>query len=345
MKIFRKTIAFASALALAAALSACSTSQVTSQVTEVFDDLVEDTAEDAITVTPLPKTAITDPKTVDTNLAEPEFETNLKGSVTVARGESYPLEVLASSPDGGIVSYQWYRNNVNYNGGGSPITGAVDASYSVPASEVGTVYYYAVAINNHGDTCNMATSNTYEVNTVKDGEWQSDEFGKKYVNADGTYPVSIWIVIGGETYHFDSAGYATVGWLSGGKHFYYFDEEARLVRNGTTPDGFETDKNGRLVGSGVPELKPTAASLAAEAAAAAAAAAEQAAIEAEQAAQAEAAADESYEDEYVEEEYVEEEYYEEDSSGEEYYEEEYVEEDNGEYYEEEYYEEESSDEG
>lgn len=355
MKLFWKGIAITTALVMMLTLAACSTSQVT----EVFDDLVEDTAEENATVTPLPKTAITDPKKIDTSLAEPKFEKNLKGSITLARGEKYDLEVSASSSDGGVITYQWYKNNVNYNGGGSPITGATNASYTVNANEVGSVFYYVVAINNHNDVCNMATSGTYEITTVKDGKWESDEFGKKYVNEDGTYPMETWITIEEETYHFDSAGYVSVGWLGAGSSFYYFDEDGKLLKNGSTPDGYETDENGKMKGAGAPELPPTTAEIAQAAKEAAAAAAEAAAIEAEQAAAAEAAAaesqeaeeqpaqeetgsDEEYVEEYVEEAPAEEggeEYYEEEYSEEEYYEE------SNENYEEEYSEEESYEEG
>lgn len=297
MKLFRKVIAVSGAFIMMLTLAACSASQVT----DVFDDLVEDTAEVTATVTPLPKTAITDPKKIDTDLAEPTFEKNLLGSVTVAKGEKYDLEVSASSPDGGVITYQWYKNNVNSNGGGSPINGATNSSYTVTASEVSSVFYYAVAINNHDDVCNMATSNTFEITTVKDGKWESDEFGKKYVNEDGSYPSEIWVIIDKEKYHFDSAGYVSVGWLGAGNNFYYFDEEGKLLENGTTPDGYETDENGKLKGGGAPELSPTTAEIAQAAKEAAAAAAEAAAIEAEQAAAAEAEAAAAAEENYAEE--------------------------------------------
>lgn len=323
MKIWKKGIALAVSIAAAFTMDACSTSQVTSQVTEVFDDLVEDTAENAVPETPVPKTAITDPKTIDTSLAEPSFDQNLNGSVTIAKGDTCKMEVSASSTDGGTITYQWYKNNVNSNGGGSPINGADASAYTAIGSEVGSVFYYVVASNNHDSGCNMATSDTFEVTTVKDGTWQADEFGKKYVNEDGSYPVETWISIQNETYHFDSAGYATVGWLGAGNAFYYFDEEGRLLKNGSTPDGFETDENGKLIGAGTPELRPTTAQIAEEARAAEAAAAEQAAIEAEMAAQ-QAAEESSGGEEYYEEEYTEE------GGGEEYYEEEYTEEGSGE---------------
>ena len=87
--------------------------------------------------------------------------------------------------------------------------------------------------------------------------------------------------IEGDTYHFDSAGYATVGWLAQGNVFYYFDEDGKLLANGTTADGYQTDENGCLIGNEVPQIGPTTAEIAAQAEAAAAeAAAQQAAAEA-----------------------------------------------------------------
>lgn len=248
--------------------------------TEVVDELVEDAA--GINSVSEPAAAIpVDSRQADPSIPQPEFETIISGSMNMAVGSSIEINGSAKSPDGGTITYQWYRNNVNSNGGGMAIPGATGASYTAKAEEPGSTFYYVVAANNHDNKCNMITSRTYEVVAYKDGEWKKDEFGTKYVNQDGTFPSELWLMIDGSTYHFDSAGYITTGWLASGSNYYYFDENGKLLANGKTPDGFETDENGRLIGNGVPQLYPTTAEIAAQAKAAADAQGEAAALEVE----------------------------------------------------------------
>lgn len=257
----KKGLCFITALLCTAVLAGCSAEQV-------VDELVEDAAGTTLVSTPAP-TAAADTREADPTIAQPVFETIISGSTNMSVGSTIELNGSAKSPDNGEITYQWYRNNVDSNGGGTPVIGATDAVYTVRADEVGSTFYYVVAANNHGNKCNMITSSTYEVVTYKNGTWTEDEFGKKYVNEDGTYPTELWLMIDGAVYHFDSAGYITTGWLASGNTYYYFDEEGRILSNGKTPDGFETDANGKLIGNGVPQLYPTTAEIAAQAKAAA----------------------------------------------------------------------------
>ncbi len=67
--------------------------------------------------------------------------------VTCFVDESESISVTASVSDGGILSYQWYVNVSDSTIGGLPIGGAISASYSVPTSDEGTMYYYCVITN------------------------------------------------------------------------------------------------------------------------------------------------------------------------------------------------------
>lgn len=68
-------------------------------------------------------------------------------SVTVYVGDKVSLSVDASVTDGGALSYQWYRNNVNSNAGGSLIEGAISPSYTPPTGTAGATYYYVIVTN------------------------------------------------------------------------------------------------------------------------------------------------------------------------------------------------------
>ena len=83
-------------------------------------------------------------------------------SVTVNTGKTATLIVTASVSDGGMLSYQWYRNNTNSSSGGTAIGGATGNGYSPSTTIAGTYYYYVVVTNTNngvsGKTTATATS-------------------------------------------------------------------------------------------------------------------------------------------------------------------------------------------
>ena len=95
---------------------------------------------------------------------KPQWTTNLSGSVTYTKDtEAEALQVEATASDNGAISYQWYKSLTNTNGGGTVIEGETSSSFTPPTNEVGTVYYYVVAINTIGSSTNRVTSETMEV--------------------------------------------------------------------------------------------------------------------------------------------------------------------------------------
>ena len=79
---------------------------------------------------------------------------------------SYP-SITATSPDGGSLSYQWYRNTANSTAGGTAINGATNATLnltSLRSSELssgnGTRYFYAVVTNTNNSVSGNPTATT-----------------------------------------------------------------------------------------------------------------------------------------------------------------------------------------
>ena len=68
-------------------------------------------------------------------------------SANVFIGNTHTLAVTATAPDSGDLSYQWYRNNVNSNSGGTIIDGATGETYAAPIHALGTTYYYVIVTN------------------------------------------------------------------------------------------------------------------------------------------------------------------------------------------------------
>ena len=65
--------------------------------------------------------------------------------------------------------------------------------------------------------------------------WQTDEKGKWYRNADGTFFEAGWKEIDGAKYYFDENGYVKTGWLELDGKDYYFDEEGRYDSSKVRP--------------------------------------------------------------------------------------------------------------
>lgn len=191
-----------------------------------------------------------DIKTVDSSLEAPAFTRDLGGSMQMTVDSEYTLHVEATVSDGGTVTYQWYRNNTNANGGGTLIQGAVGQDYTVDSSTTGTNYYYVVATNTQGDRIAMSTSQTQSVSVWDQGQWvQESDGGWSYTLSDGTKVVGSWMIIDGKTYYFNDSGRRSTGWTVIGETEYYFNENGELQRNAATPDGASTDENGARAAS------------------------------------------------------------------------------------------------
>jgi len=72
-------------------------------------------------------------------------------SATYTQGDSATLSIAASKTDNGTLTYQWYSNTVNSNVGGTAISNATSAAYTLPTTTAGFVYYYAVVTNTIAD--------------------------------------------------------------------------------------------------------------------------------------------------------------------------------------------------
>ena len=89
-------------------------------------------------------------------------------SIELKPGESYTLSVIATSPNGGSLSYQWYSASVDNLNAALPITGATEASYTL--TQTGGTSYYWVAVWNakDGSRSSPVYSESAEVSIVSD---------------------------------------------------------------------------------------------------------------------------------------------------------------------------------
>lgn len=152
-----------------------------------------------------------DSKIVDPSVEKPVFQEGLVREKHAQAGAEVTLETAAAVNDGGTVTYQWYSNNVNSNGGGTMLPGAVDSTYKPDTSKGGTTFYYVMATNTRNDHVNLSTSDVYQVTVWEDMYWQqnADLRAYQYISrVDGKYPKAVSMVIDGTEYHFDADGFA-----------------------------------------------------------------------------------------------------------------------------------------
>ena len=72
-------------------------------------------------------------------------------SFTGEKPDSLTLSIVATSSDGGSLTYQWYKAN-NLTSEGTKISGATSSTYQIPDSDLdGTKYYYCVVTNTISD--------------------------------------------------------------------------------------------------------------------------------------------------------------------------------------------------
>ena len=191
-------------------LSGCSFSGAMEKVVDVVTD--SDEADGAAAQAQTDETFAA--MVIDESVGAPEIAVDLGGKTSVVKDSPVALQVVATSPDGGLISYQWYRNNVSSNGGGTAVPGAVGDTYAPDTSERGIWYYYAVAVNTVSGKANMSTSAVEEVSVWDNMYWQqnADTGGYQYIcRDDGKYPADTTMMIDGTLYTFNSEGFVIDG--------------------------------------------------------------------------------------------------------------------------------------
>ena len=114
---------------------------------------------------------------------------------------------------------------------------------------------------------NTTTPDGYRVDQngkwIPTNRWIQNGNGWWYQHADGSYPAGTWEKIDGNYYYFDGSGYMVSNcWIGN----YYLGASGAMLKNTTTPDGYQVDQNGKWIPNAAqtpqaqaPESAPTAA--------------------------------------------------------------------------------------
>ncbi|MDX5467881.1 MAG: T9SS type A sorting domain-containing protein [Cyclobacteriaceae bacterium] len=161
--------------------------------------------------------------------APTEILTENLAAQTICFGSSFsPISITAKGT--GTISYQWYSNTSNSNSGGTPISGATNASFTPPSSATGTTYYYVVASSTCGPNQTSSASGAFTVNTLPVPTFTAAPSAPVCVGAPVTYTTQpgqsdyVWAGFGtlGTDYTITAGGIGsssnsvTVTWLTSG---------------------------------------------------------------------------------------------------------------------------------
>lgn len=243
MKMKRIGVLLATCICSASLLSGCSFASVKTGITETTHKIfgkTKEITEDTSKEEKVKKSG----KTIDESVEKPAFTTSITGSSEITMGSNCSLSCPATVGNG-TLSYQWYTNNVNSNGGGTPVGGATEESIMLDTSGPSHKFYYVVVTNEVDGKINKSTSDTHEVVVWDIGTWQEDENGiVRYMMIDGTYPTSTWFQIDDNLCYVKEDGRRSTGLVTIGDVVYYFSDDGYLQRNTTGPNGEIVDENG-----------------------------------------------------------------------------------------------------
>lgn len=103
-------------------------------------------------------------------------------------GENATVSVTAASTDGTAIRYQWFKNSVNSNSGGTAIPGATDSVYSVSYSEGTTYYYCELRCTEDGMSSETVTTQCAAVNGIAPETVPTTEATEATTEATSEFP-------------------------------------------------------------------------------------------------------------------------------------------------------------
>ena len=91
-------------------------------------------------------------------------------SIEVEPGDAHTLSVIATSPNNGSLSYQWYSASTDNINAALPISGAADASYTIEKADETMYYWVAVWNTKDGARSQAVYSEAAEVSIGRGGD-------------------------------------------------------------------------------------------------------------------------------------------------------------------------------
>jgi len=91
------------------------------------------------------------------------------GDISCYAGDRAEISVSAQAPNGGNLSYQWYKSTDGSNVGGQPIQDATSQVYTVPTETAGDYYFYCVVTSSTAEGSAWISSDPIAVTVASPG--------------------------------------------------------------------------------------------------------------------------------------------------------------------------------
>jgi len=254
MKILKKGIVLVSLVIVATLFTGCS-------VAETWDVLwgSNKTGDEAMPSTTFDPDAVK----VDESVAAPRFSKDLEGSRTYAiNDKAEELVVEAEEEAEGEVTYQWYVNTVDSNGGGEQVAGATANAYTPKTDQEGRFYYFVVATHAVDKKINLSTSAIAEIIIDPDQEpevvqeeatrmdgWVETDEGWQYYDEENQPATNKSMEIEGKNYRFNKEGIMLTGWHKGKTYWYFYNDDGAMAMDTYIEDGgkkYHVNEKGRM---------------------------------------------------------------------------------------------------
>ena len=116
-----------------------------------------------------------------------EIDPNTPADVTLIDGHDASFKLTLFSDGTSTPAYQWYKNTTNSNKGGTAISGATAATYTIPGDQVtekiNNTYYYCIVTNNGGTATSRAAKLNVQYKVKLNADYPKDAFVGETENA------------------------------------------------------------------------------------------------------------------------------------------------------------------
>lgn len=171
-------------------------------------------------------------------------------------------KIATWGPAPGAVSYDLYLYRDTRAVGSKKNTTETTFDFGTAMLKEGEYYYRVRGVAADGTTTGIFTdsdefyrsadgggsgSGSQKTVAAPAGSWQTNEVGKWWQRADGTWPSHQWELINNQWFFFDENGYMVTGWVEWEGKQYYLGPEGDMWVNRQTPDGYELNSSGTRI--------------------------------------------------------------------------------------------------
>ena len=134
-------------------------------------------------------------------------------SQTICLGGSFNTLTVNHTGGSTIPTYQWYSSSTNNNTTGTAIAGQTNASFTPPATSIGTIYYYCALDFGNVGGCSVIVSDLAQISVVSGPVFSTPPLASQSICSGGSISPLNFVLTGGN-------GNQTYQWYSVSNNIY-----------------------------------------------------------------------------------------------------------------------------